>query len=322
MEKQNFRIYWTLTSDATPHQRYVDIPYTLPTDSVGDPLVDAILALPKSGKEGLLKLPGQFSVPPTQEQILVELAAERERLLAEKTADDEKQREESLEHARRFLADPDCEWYCHRQHIGGGKILAFTYDADLPADLRAAVLEKIEQYKAERERRDAEELEERKQRQIANEKRQAEEKAERAVRLDRRAAYIKEWAAKHGSKKLRGQIALGLEGWPQYLHERLASDFADPDYDYKVELNQNAGAGEEPLANPSDDLVAAGLALRERLVSLGFSEPKVKLVRIEWANEDEDEENEYSYAAIFDRYRPGPEDSFDEKSIRIIVGEK
>ena len=126
----------------------------------------------------------------------------------------------------------------------------------------------------------------------------------------RRNEYIAAWAAEHGSERLRGQIALGLSGWPQYLHERLAFDFDDSLY-YNVELDN--GGNHEEIINPSMDLVDRGKLLRDRLVELGITSSDIAFYEIALPD---DPHNCGAQQYVCFTYRPGPEELFDEKWIR------
>ncbi|KKN07249.1 hypothetical protein LCGC14_1068890 [marine sediment metagenome] len=161
----------------------------------------------------------------------------------------------------------------------------------------------------------------------------AEQEAKDAAKQERddtRAAEIKEWAAEHGSTRLKAQIELGLDGWPLYLHERLTADwtpvtgpgtddFASPELD-------NDGEHGVTLVNPSLLLAKAAKQIATRAVELGLAADiddaigSIEIVPIEFAIDSDDyseeemcERQEY---VTFAGYRPGSE-AFETKTIRF-----
>lgn len=94
---------------------------------------------------------------------------------------------------------------------------------------------------------------------------------EKHYQQEQNKQVIKLWAKKYGSTKLQKQLQQNYSGWPAYLHERLAFDFAD--FAFKPCLSQDVmemkryGDPDEPWLDVADKLA-------ERVVELKLAETK------------------------------------------------
>jgi hypothetical protein len=139
---------------------------------------------------------------------------------------------------------------------------------------------------------------------------------EKEARAQRRREYIAGWAAIQGSARLQAQVAAGMEGWPLYLHERLAADLG-PD----AELD-NDGSDPEPLINPTFEQMVAAADLASRLLACGQVEKgevairKVTVAKITFAP---DEDDPYPVVLTYTccDWTPGDPELFEVHSVRV-----
>jgi len=151
----------------------------------------------------------------------------------------------------------------------------------------------------------------------------AEEESRRnEMRKNLRPKIIRKWAQDHGSSRLREQIEQGYEGWPLYLHERLAQDFPG------AKLDKHAWDYDMVL-NPTEEELKLTRDFAERIYDLelvdefeqAFSKMKLRAY-------DVDEEypavggseiiTREVHCIVFKEYRPGgSSNAFSSKTIRI-----
>lgn len=180
----------------------------------------------------------------------------------------------------------------------------------IPEDLRV----RAEEYKLELKRIASENR--------ARVDREQEKKSQaKEARAQRKKDYIAAWAAVHGSARLQAQVAAGLDGWPLYLHERLAMDLG-PD----VELD-NDGSDPEPLINPTLGQMEVAAGLASKLLACGQVEKgqvatsKVAVASIQFDPEEdaeygEEQEPEVRVYACCDWF-PGDPELFSMRSVRV-----
>jgi hypothetical protein len=137
-----------------------------------------------------------------------------------------------------------------------------------------------------------------------------------------RKKFIRDWAPENGSRRLREQVAQGYEGWPLYLHERLALDFPH------AKLDKDAWDYDMVL-NPNDEELTRTRKFAERVVELGlakdledaFSKIKVRAYDVEEEFPvlgGSDIITREVHCIVFNAYRPGNSpNAFSKKTIRI-----
>jgi hypothetical protein len=136
-----------------------------------------------------------------------------------------------------------------------------------------------------------------------------------------RAKVIKQWADKHGSNRLKEQIAQGYEGWPLYLHERVSQDFPG------AKLDKEAWDYLTVL-NPTEEELASTRKFANRIVELGLADNledafgKMRLRSYDLDVEVPDfigtvVEKREVHCIVFNAYRPGSDHVFTKKTIRI-----
>jgi hypothetical protein len=142
------------------------------------------------------------------------------------------------------------------------------------------------------------------------------------LRKTLRPKVIREWAKEYGSPRLQEQIAQGYEGWPLYLHERLAQDFPgaklDMDaWDYDMVLNPTEEelqltrevAGRVLELNLADDLEQAFTKIKLRAYDVDEEYPVVG---------GTDVIQREVHCIVFNNYIPGgSSNAFSSKTIRI-----
>jgi len=142
------------------------------------------------------------------------------------------------------------------------------------------------------------------------------------LRKHLRPKIIREWARIHGSSRLNEQIVQGYEGWPLYLHERLAFDFPG------AELDKNAWDYDMVL-NPTEEELQITREFAERVLELGLAEDlENAFSKIKLRAYDVDEEypamggteiiTREVHCIVFNDYRPGgSSNAFSSKTIRL-----
>lgn len=136
------------------------------------------------------------------------------------------------------------------------------------------------------------------------------------ARAQRRREYIASWAAVHGSERLQAQVAAGMEGWPLYLHERLAADLGED-----AELD-NDGSDPEPLINPSLEQMVAAADLASRLLACGQvekGEVAIRKVTVAKITFEPDEDDPYPVVLTYTccDWTPGDPELFAVHSVRV-----
>ena len=131
---------------------------------------------------------------------------------------------------------------------------------------------------------------------------------------------IRHWAAQYGSIRLKEQVAQGYEGWPLYLHERLAQDFP------AAKLDQEAWSYAMVL-NPTEEELAQARKLANRIIELkladdivdAFNRMRIRSYEVDVPIEQYEEETilEERHCLVFNSYRPGDANVFENKTIRI-----
>ncbi len=147
----------------------------------------------------------------------------------------------------------------------------------------------------------------------------AEKKAQEDLQKAARGKYIREWAAEHGSERLRLQLAAGLDGWPLYLHERLISDLGE-----NAQLD-NDGDDQDPLTNPTIEQLETAKDLASNLLGLGQILPErsgdevLRHVQILPIKFDEDDEGNDGFTIVYARaiWTPGPPELFHKYDVRV-----
>jgi hypothetical protein len=141
-----------------------------------------------------------------------------------------------------------------------------------------------------------------------------------------RPKIIREWAQKHGSPRLKEQIAQGYEGWPLYLHERLAYDFPN------AKLDKNAWDYSMVL-NPTEEELELTRKLAERVLELGLAaslEDAFSKIKLRAYDIDEeypvvggsDSITREIHCIVFNAYIPGDSpNAFSSKTIRIDLSQ-
>jgi len=179
----------------------------------------------------------------------------------------------------------------------GNRIMFFDGD-----ELKMYTKKEVSDYNKEYDRRVALKQEIKDKRLV--ESKQASES--RAKRRKERNASIAVWAALNGSERLRGQIALGGDGYQLYLEERVHTDFLG----FNVHLF--TGFRREECKNPKENITKLALRLREKLISMGYESPELVI----------GEElclSQLCMVVAFDGYRPGGGEEFDRLSVAFSV---
>lgn len=148
----------------------------------------------------------------------------------------------------------------------------------------------------------------------------------KTAKVEARRQYIATWAAEHGSARLKAQLEAGLDGWPLYLHERLAADLGA-----EVELD-NDGGDPEPLINPTIEQMVVAAQLATGLQVCGQvpeGQPAIRAATVSAITfEAEDGDND-GYGAPESEtrvyacatWRPGPAELFAERQVRLLCPE-
>ncbi len=129
-----------------------------------------------------------------------------------------------------------------------------------------------------------------------------------------RAEEIKAWAETCGSARLTEQLRQGGDGWPLYLHERMAADLPHCELD-------NDGEHGDVVINPTKDQLAIARQIAARAIELELYADEqeafehIEIVRIEFEEDDMHDPATLVYVT-FDGYRPGSE-VFETKTIRF-----
>jgi hypothetical protein len=137
-----------------------------------------------------------------------------------------------------------------------------------------------------------------------------------------RPKIIREWAQEYGSSRLKEQIVQGYEGWPLYLHERLAYDFPGAKLDKKA-------WDYDMVLNPTEEELQITRSFADRILELGLADDlESAFSRIKLRAYDVDEEypamggteiiTREVHCIVFNNYRPGgSSNAFSSKTIRI-----
>lgn len=329
MSRIVIEVRYTQVGDASPHQRAIRVEQEIPATAPG-PYTDQILALPGLGARSetiTIRLPHPVAVAEdiTQEEIMLGLVgealqqerAERLGAAAQREAEQFAEAQERSEWAQDLLAWARSGLPATDQlkGIGYGKFvygdfsglpnksgLAEILGEEAAAEVSAAVKDEHDRRQRAQEARDAE----------CRAKAEAAE-AEKAATKERRHAEISAWAKVHGSKHLQDLLALGRDGWPLYLHERLARDFPGAELD-------NDGTDSDCLT-PSAEALATSWEVAARMVEIGVAVTEetalldlldVKILKLD---------GERMEVVFWDDYRPGSDPSWAAKTIRWVVEE-
>jgi hypothetical protein len=314
--KNELTVKWTHSDDVYPDQR--NVVKTVETPFLGQPdkLTELILrylwgedyiAKTQCGGSNseTLVMPEKRSSEPSDADITERITA----ILAERDAEQKAKSTAAIEAAEQYLTNGE-GWRATENYIYRNNSMVCEV-CDIPRELQERLLAKVAQQEADEKAVEAAKKAER------EEKRRADE-AKKAAQEKARDEYIAAWAAEHGSQRLRDQIELKLNGWPLYLHERLAADFEG--LAGSAELD-NDGEN-EPLNNPSAELCSAAKQLKARLIELGISEPIIQLVKITWKNDDDDDDDvlRTKHAVVCGNYIPGPAElGWKTRNIRLII---
>ena len=136
-----------------------------------------------------------------------------------------------------------------------------------------------------------------------------------------RYLVIRYWADTNGSARLKEQIKQGYEGWPLYLHERLARDFPG------AKLDADAW-GYGMVLNPTEEELAKARGLANRIVELklaedvadAFNRMKIRSYDVDVPIPEyggDEVISEERHCLVFNAYRPGSANAFETKTIRI-----
>jgi len=137
-----------------------------------------------------------------------------------------------------------------------------------------------------------------------------------------RPKIIQEWAQKYGSFRLQEQISQGYEGWPLYLHERLAHDFPGAALD-------KAAWDYAMVLNPTEEELKCTREFAERILDLELADDwEDAFAKIKLRAYDVEEEFPVmggseiivreAHCMVFKDYRPGgSSNAFFSKTIRI-----
>lgn len=88
--------------------------------------------------------------------------------------------------------------------------------------------------------------------------------------------YIKSWAHKYGSSRLKKQLELGLLGDDLYLEERAKLDFKGFE---KYNFDYVDGGDHIKISNPSEKHIDVAMAIADRLVKLGQCDDRGEALR-------------------------------------------
>lgn len=294
-----YRIRWTKTTDSAKLQRTREIKIITPIERDTTPLEDALLSLPSlkptfNEDTFYIDIEIPCSHEPTDDQLIPLIEQEFYRRHGENNkweAQQEAARNASIKKFEEIVCDLEASPIEGSSYYPIPRIENY-YPQPL-VDRFMEYCAKVDKFKIERDAKLV---------QAAIDKREKE-----SIRDKERRVYIKDWSIYHGSDRLKGQLELGLDGWPLYLHDRLACDLGK-----FYELN-NDGI-EEDIKNPSSELVEAGLELKTNLVSLGYENPSIRLVNLLFEADMDDAD-----CVVFDNYWPGPKELFNKVSIRRPV---
>jgi len=130
-----------------------------------------------------------------------------------------------------------------------------------------------------------------------------------------RSEIIAEWAAEYGSDRLRDQIEMGLDGWPLYLHERLAHDFSGLWHDVVLRQRCKKG-GVHEIKNPDREKLDIMQLFAAYLETIGHDDWRGRLAVVRCADP------ETPYIAIrYDGWRPFlPHMPEREYTIDMLIG--
>lgn len=318
------------TDEGYPRHRVVEIDTPVTRETTA--LEDAVLGLPQ---KIIAQIDGPLESTPTDEQCIEAIEAalllfRAKEAKAESEARDAAERSciETVDRAQKFLLE---DGFDHNVW------------ADLPSSLwpEGSQLYRIDpdlarQVKAEHDRRTAAEEEAQAQRREKNEAAAKRKAAEKQKNQEARTSEKLAWIEQHGSPRLLLQVEAGLDGWPLYLHERLAADLPEGLDDYggdQWELD-NDGVNGDTLVNPSRQAVEMLIKSAARLVELKL-EPDRKAAlanltirRIEFPSDDDPDgygcdetEVPSGIYLVYSSYRPGQHPGWSSKSIRIVVNQ-
>lgn len=359
MKSYTLNILWTKEGDGQPHQRKRTVSVEVPVEGDITAIQDALLSLPgwtpeaSYGESRTVRLPDSLADDLNDVGILTRIIPQARAEM--EAAAREKVEQKEAHHAKRRAkleawldsGDPDnTPWGVDDKRVGevrserhpsylrnvmhhslSDKALGWLEGHD---DLRQRIEVRLESLNSIAGQQARAKLDAADDERDATRAEQEAKDAAKQERDDTRAAEIKEWAAEHGSTRLKAQIELGLDGWPLYLHERLTADwtpvtgpgtddFASPELD-------NDGEHGVTLVNPSLLLAKAAKQIATRAVELGLAADiddaigSIEIVPIEFAIDSDDyseeemcERQEY---VTFAGYRPGSE-AFETKTIRF-----
>lgn len=356
MRSLTLEILWTKKGDGQPHQRKRVVSVEVPVEGGTSAIQDALLSLPWTegvtyGESWMVRL-----VEPREalgEKTVLDVAIPQAR--AEMEERERREAEQEKAGRTRRIADRvvELETFVNGGDPGGvsgllicGGIknsvtsetslcsladreeveIALEGCDDLRAKIEARIIEanagiektnaqiraRAVEYRAEQEARDA----------------------AKQAKVDARATEIAQWAAEHGGTRLQTQLDQGLSGWPLYLHERLAADWAC--IKVEVELDNDGETG-NALINPADAQLWLAARVADRVVELGLCADEkaafasIAIVPIDLETSDEYDQRRYGgdydgdspekkVYVTFDGYRPGS-GCFATKTIRFCCEE-
>ena len=133
-----------------------------------------------------------------------------------------------------------------------------------------------------------------------NKKREEKEKIE-AEKRKQNEKLMMDWINQNGSSRLQKQLKVGLDGWPLYLHERLAIEFPG----FELDRDGNDKEHKNPTEAQLDELFLA----MDRAKELNLTSIEGEIKKIEFKDESEHEDDDEGaikvYVVLFDYAIPG-----------------
>jgi len=335
METIRIRIRYTQAGDGAPGRRALDLTQEIPATTQG-PWTDQILALPDlrayNDNTITITLPGEIAISPeaSREEIELEVIPQAlEQEMAKRLAAQAEEREKWIAHL-----DEIATWAAKASTTGildgrppfygncgssGPSIRADHRLSNRDAAVALVGEERVGEIEAHLTvvKEHAEELanEERARRETEAAERNAREEAakiKKEAAKERRRAETAKWASEHGSKRLCDMLALGRDGWPLYLHERLAADYPHAELD-------NDGSDSDCLT-PSAASLATCWMVAGRMIESGHAasyEQALRDLDIKFLELTGDRVE----VVFWTGYHPGKDPSWGTKTIRWVVEE-
>ena len=334
MKTIRIHIRYTQVGDGAPGQRALDLTQEIPATTQG-PWTDQILALPdlRAYNDNTITLPGEIAISPaaSREEIELEVIPQAlEQEMAKRLAAQAEEREKWIAHL-----DEIATWAAKASTTGildgqppfygncgssGPSIRANYRLSNRDAAVALVGEERVSEIEAhltavkehakklmnkERARRETEATERKAREEAAKIKKEAAK--------ERRRAETAKWASEHGSKRLCDMLALGRDGWPLYLHERLAADYPHAELD-------NDGTDSDCLT-PSAASLATCWMVAGRMIELehaaSYEQALRDLLNVKFLELDGNRVE----VVFWTGYHPGKDPSWGTKTIRWVVGE-